>query len=540
MTSSDTGAQPNNEAALDFLERWQPGGRWVLTAIAPDKKSIQTRSFHERQDAQAWLEQYNGERNIYFHVNPTTRDLEKKAQREHIAELAWLHIDIDPRPREAFDEEQARALGLLTTKLPDGIPPPTVVIFSGGGYQGFWKLKSPVPINGDLEAAEDAKRYNQQLELVFGGDNCHNIDRIMRLPGTVNLPDKVKIEKGRVPALAQLVSFDETIEYEPAEFTKAAIVQSGDSAGFGPQAPVEVSGNVQRLDSIDELDRWNVSDRVKALCVQGNMRELEGPKEGDDSRSAWLIDALCQLARANVPDEVMYSVITDPDFGISESVLDKGTSAEKYAKRQIGRAKEIASDPRLAGLNERFAVIENIGGKCRVVEEVEDVIMKRSMLTLQSFADFKNRFLNIAVPVGMTQQGETKFLDQGTWWLKNENRRQYHRIVFDPSRGEIPQVYNLWKGFAWDAQPGDPSPFLNHLRDNICRGEEEHYKYLVGWMARTVQYPAQPGGVAIVLRGARGTGKSFMAKMFGKLFGRHYMQVSNSSHLGRQLQCTPP
>jgi hypothetical protein len=61
--------------------------------------------------------------------------------------------------------------------------------------------------------------------------------------------------------------------------------------------------------------------------------------------------------------------------------------------------------------------------------------------------------------------------------------------------------------------------------------DEEHYNYLIGWMARAVQNPAQPGEVAIVMRGGRGTGKSFFAKHFGHLFGRHFLQVSNPSHL---------
>ncbi len=60
---------------------------------------------------------------------------------------------------------------------------------------------------------------------------------------------------------------------------------------------------------------------------------------------------------------------------------------------------------------------------------------------------------------------------------------------------------------------------------------EEYYDYLIGWMARTVQWPASPGQVAVVLKGPRGVGKSFFAEHFGRLFGRHYLQVSDSSHL---------
>ncbi len=491
---------------------------------------IETRSFTERQPCGKWVEEHNGERNIYFHVNPTTRPLEKKADREDIAALGWLHVDIDPRPREDIQEERARALGLLTDNLPEGVPPPTVVVFSGGGYQGFWKLSEPFPIDGDLERAEEAKLWNMQLELLFGADNCHNVDRIMRLPGTINVPDKKKIEKGRTRMLAELISFSD-ISYPLSDFAKAQAVQTGEE-GFDPQAEVNISsGNIERLATIDELAQYGVAERDQALCVQGNLRATEGPKDGDDSRSAWLMDACCNLHRANVPDEKIYSIITDPDFRISESVLDKGTMMEKYAKRQIARAKELVRDPRLAKLNERFAVIANIGGRCRVVEEIRDTHLERSSLTMQSFTDFKNRQMHIPVPVGKTKKGGIVYKPQGAWWLEHEKRRQYDRIVFDPSRDSVPGAYNLWKGFAFEAKPGDPTPFLNHLRDNLCCGVEEYYDYLIGWMARTVQQPASPGQVAIVLRGPKGAGKSFFAKHFGWLFGRHYIQVSNSGHL---------
>jgi hypothetical protein len=50
-----------------------------------------------------------------------------------------------------------------------------------------------------------------------------------------------------------------------------------------------------------------------------------------------------------------------------------------------------------------------------------------------------------------------------------------------------------------------------------------------------VQHPAQPGHTAIVMRGRPGTGKSFFAHHFGKLFGRHYLPVTNAKHLTGQF-----
>jgi hypothetical protein len=522
----------DNGAALYFLSRWAPGGPWALTAIRPDRKAIDTRTFwpSSKEALRKWLEEHNGHRNIYFHVNPPIRDISKKAEREDIKEVAWLHVDIDPRAGEDLSEERKRALELLTTKLPRGVPAPTVVIFSGGGYQGFWRLKEPIPINGDLERAEDAKRYNQQLEVLFGADNCHNIDRIMRLPGTVNIPDEKKKKKGRKPELAVEVSFSEEGEgYDLSLFTAAPAVQMpGGGFDGGEQQRVKVSGNIERITDVNELDQWGVPDRVKVIIVQG--RHPDEPPKKDNSRSSWVFDCVCQLVRAEVPDDVIFSILTDPDFGISESVIEKGSNASKYAIRQIERAKEEAIDPWLRELNEKFAVIGNIGGKCRVVEEVMDHTLKRSRLTRQSFDDFRNRYMNKYIKVGEDKAGLPIMKPVGAWWLANPNRRQFDHIIFAPGL-DIKGAYNMWKGFSVAARPGDCSLLLGHIRNNICQGNEEWYNYLIQWLARLVQHPDSPGEVAVVLRGGKGTGKSFFAKQVGSLLGRHFLHISNPSHL---------
>lgn len=521
---------PDNQAAVEFLKLVYPDGPWVLTAIRTDRKAIETRTFYPAQEELllAWLKGYNGDRNIYWSVNPPLRDLSKKAEREDIKEVAYLHVDIDPRAGEDLAAERERCAALFAEKLPTGVPAPTAVIFSGGGYQGFWRLEQTIPIDGELAKAEDAKRYNQQLELLFGGDNCHNIDRIMRLPGTINVPDAKKIKKGRAPELARLIVYED-VAYPLSRFTQAQAVQSPELKGFTTATKtVKISGNIDRLGDINELDKWDVPDRVKVICVQG--KHPDEPKEGDNSRSMWVFDCVCQLLRCGVPNEVVFSILTDPDFGISESILEKGNNAERYAIRQIERATEEIVDPWLRKLNEKYAVIRNIGGKCRVVQEIEDPALNRSRLTRMSFEDFSNGWRNKLVQVGVDDKGVAKFDKVGKWWLDHQQRREYDTIVFAPKK-DVPEAYNMWKGFSVESLPGDCSLFLDHVQRNVCQGDEKLYTYVIGWMARCVQFPAEPGQVALVMRGGKGVGKSFFAKVFGSLFGRHFLQVSNPGHL---------
>ena len=525
--------QGDNKAAEEFLLKWAPSGPWVLTSIRPDKKGIVTATFYPSniEDLRAWLVKFNSKSNIYFHVNSPMRDLTKKANREDIKSVDWFHVDIDPRAGEDLEDERKRALELLTTNLPKDVPAPTVVVFSGGGYQGFWKLETPIEIEGDLPKAEDAKRYNVQLEIRFGADNCHNIDRIMRLPGTVNLPDARKISKGRTPTLAKVVKFDDS-EYPLKDFMSAQAVQMAKEGTFGAGASqiVTISGNINRLSTVEELNEWDVPDRVKIIMAQGE--HPEQPKDGDNSRSAWLFDFVCHMVRAEVPDDIIFSIITDPGWEISSSVLELKGNAERYAIKQIESAKFHSIEPWLNRLNTEFAVVQNYGGKCLIISDVYDHSLKRNRLTRQTFGTFKEAFLNKQVKVGANKNGDI-FMPLGKWWVEHPHRRQYSAIAFAPECTLPDDIYNLWRGFAYTADPdeGGCDLFLKHVHDNICAGNDQYYEYLIKWMARATQFPDQSGKVAIVMRGGRGTGKSFFARTFGQLFARHYMAISNSGHL---------
>jgi hypothetical protein len=228
---------PDNESAIDFCKMYSTDGRITLTAIRPDRKAISTKTFHLSDTAPLleFLQLYNGERNIYFGVNPAIRDISKKAEREDIKEVTYLHVDLDPRACESkdpkcieqhFAAEVDRLLQELHINHQDKLPPPTFTIFSGGGIQGFYKLERPIPIDGDIEKAEAAKLYNLKIEQILGGDNCHDVSRIMRVPGTINLPDERKAKKGRKPALAKLLSFDHTRVYDLSKF-QAAVGEVG-------------------------------------------------------------------------------------------------------------------------------------------------------------------------------------------------------------------------------------------------------------------------------------------------------------------------
>jgi hypothetical protein len=159
-----TSPAPAYDKSIEFLRQFAPEGPWVLTAISPDERGIATRTFRpaDEQALRAWLEMQGQRRNLYFMVNPPTRDLGKKAEETDVAALAWLHVDIDPRAGEDINAERERALRLLRNP-PGDLPAPTCIIDSGGGFQGFWKLAESLPIDGDLARQRMRSRTTSRL-----------------------------------------------------------------------------------------------------------------------------------------------------------------------------------------------------------------------------------------------------------------------------------------------------------------------------------------------------------------------------------------
>lgn len=523
--------QPRHEESVRWLRFFHPEERWLLNTI---KVGGGVGDLHgtfragQEGDVVDFLERAaEGDLNVYFSVNPPARDMTKKALRTDIARMTHLHVDLDPRTGEDPAKERERLLGLLTTNLPEGVPAPSAIVDSGGGYWGFWRLDEPFVIDGDEARYEEAKLYNLQLELLFGADSCHNVDRIARLPGTVNWPDKRKLKKGRVAALSAIVDLNGA-SYPLSRFTKAPQLQTATPKGerLSTGSTVKIDENVRRIMSLDELP-VAVNDFCKVVIAQGNDVD-DTSRWKDEGRSGALWYVVCELVRAGVSDDIIYSLITDPEWAISESVLDGSNGRpERYAKRQIERAHEFAVDPTLMELNGRYAVVQNTGGgRCRVVYEDPDT----SALVYQSPSDFRQFYSNRKVEVGDGEK--SKLMPAGKWWLDHPSRRSFRTIVFEPGKETAPDVYNIWRGWAVNALPGGScEKYLAHVRENICSGDSEVYEYLLDWMALAVQHPDQPGHTAIVLRGSQGAGKGSFAKHFGRLFGQHFKQVTDAKHL---------
>jgi putative DNA primase/helicase len=208
--SNNEGLHINTEVALEFLRAFRPGGPWVITAIIPDGETT-TRTFNDERDLCRFITDYNerGE-NIYYSINPLKGAMAKKAAKADIASVEYIYVDADPNGNETPDQFKQRFLGAL-----NGLRP-TFVVDSGNGIQLLLLLESA------LELSDDAKERKKQITniearvkallLKLGAPaGTQNIDRLFRVPGTINFPNAKKLRDGRTPRAARLIAFNDTV-----------------------------------------------------------------------------------------------------------------------------------------------------------------------------------------------------------------------------------------------------------------------------------------------------------------------------------------
>jgi hypothetical protein len=212
--------------------------------------------------------------------------------------------------------------------------------------------------------------------------------------------------------------------------------------------------------------------------------------------------------------------------------MDKELPPQVEAAINKVRRNEIDETLRL--MNEDFAVVR-IGGKTRVMALEGDPARRGALIpTYSTFADFKAFHDKYRVEIEVEDdKGNRKMkrIGKGTWWIANEERRQYRAVVFEPNATDNPEHFNLWRGFAVNPEPGNCSLYLDHIRNIICSGNHEYADYLLDYMAFGVQHPGEQAGIAVVLKGGEGTGKGMLVNIYGTLFGPHYVHVNQPGHL---------
>jgi hypothetical protein len=200
-------------------------------------------------------------------------------------------------------------------------PRPTVIVHTGGGYQAFWVFPEPLPAVEHLERVEAA---SMSIARLLGSDAVQNVNRWMRLPGTINLPNEAKRSRGRVPREARVVeaSWDRTWSFEadpiprfPDDYEAYAADDRPIGRGF-----------------VDLPLKW------QKLIRTGDAKDYAG------DRSRLVIAACFALVRRGWSDDEIAPFLLEEHYKISAHVLEQG-DPRAYARRQVAQARaQVARD----------------------------------------------------------------------------------------------------------------------------------------------------------------------------------------------------
>ena len=332
--------------AANFLQSIRPNEPWVLVAITLDGPT-ETITARSPAEVDAFVSANNGKRNLYYQVNPTKTAMTKKPAKADIAAVEYLFTDLDPEDNETTDAAKARYRKRIATFEQT----PTAIVDSGNGIQALWKLSTRIELNGSPEQIADIESRTKALTLRLGGKaGTQNIDRLLRLPGTTNLPNAKKRKAGRVECQTGFIEFNNLAH--PLEAFAREPEQQREKSKQG-------DGGKQKLPR--ELT---------------NMLYLSGKEPANfKSRSELLYAFLHAALRRGIDENEIIAACIDPSFkgySIFDHVEENG--GRDYVKRQIEHA---INDARATTTDDGKAIIYVApGGRFKAWREVEHAILR--------------------------------------------------------------------------------------------------------------------------------------------------------------------
>jgi len=347
----------NVKEALEFI-LWLGNSNVSIYTLPHKGGSPQLRKF-KPEILKLILEEYH---NTYYSLANVKPGIYEKAEKEELLSTRFLHVDLDPWDGHNPADELTRLVDSLQDKRPKEVPPPSAVIASGRGVQALWRLKHPVALPEGIEAVELANKW--LLECLIGPPGTHNVDRILRLPGSWNCLDPKKLAKGYTPQLVKTIELNDNA-YELTDFGKWEPSQAKTPSTSVPtNKPTnyrtdDITAEIIKVKDLSYLNdyekdkskpkllriRWLISNGAPLTNLQ-DYEDLHGKVEGrkPNDRSAWVYDVACNLVRAGVPDGAILGFLTDPEWPISAHCRDQA-DPEHAARRQLARAKNtVAQD----------------------------------------------------------------------------------------------------------------------------------------------------------------------------------------------------
>ena len=307
-------------------------------------------------------------------------------------------------------------------------------------------------------------------------------------------------------------------------------------ACYTPEGVIGLSGFLD----LAEFSRTTTANLNRLLSQQNLTKDIQ-PVDNSElqrpqaaGRNEFLFYLGTDLMRQGLGHDIVGTILREKNRTATEqdheNFVNGGPLPSDELEKLIANLKTIeprqspdSSNAIVDELNKKHAHVM-ISGKARIINITTDPQNGWRTHDFSTPADFRSRYANRKVKIG------NRIRTAAEVWLESPKRQSYGGITFLPGK-DAGDHFNLFQGFAVEPAEGDCSLYLEHIRNNICSADDELYEYVIHWMADAIQNPSTRPGVALAIRGQQGVGKGVFVNTFARLFGPHFIQVTQSSHL---------
>lgn len=275
-----------------------------------------------------------------------------------------------------------------------------------------------------------------------------------------------------------------------------------------------------------------LADRVTAEGMTAYIMMPPQPRPNDKKSVDWL-DTLVEQGSGPFIS-VMTSGKPAPYQALTNT--QQPTQQPEEARPEPEQPRPLGSELQQAiqALNEQYTHIV-VGGKNYVVTEGVNALSNKEMV-FYGLDDFKAMMGHDPKVTVYTQSGAPRKQNVGAAWLEHEKATfckegvTFHPVEERFYRGRL----NTYFGYGVEPIPHEAEEirlYLEHVHQIICAGDDDHYRYLMSWLAHMIQKPAEKPGVAVILKAGQGTGKGSFIKPLGQIIGSHYCYASQPNIL---------
>jgi hypothetical protein len=463
--------------------------------------------------------------------------------------LKSLFIDFDFKGYDTPDAAIAAFSEFLkATDLPD----PSIIVETGGGQHIYWVLSRALTVEEwrplAFALAEATKRRGLKCDTQCTTDAA----RILRIPDTFNR----KQETPRPVKVGMSSDHDYTPEQMDRVLTpyKVALPQLNTTV-LPRLAPIqgvnsELSAGIDRNKlppaNLDKLanecgfvrraiatggaaytnPEWNLTTLVSTFTeggradahrmadkhpgyTQQSTDELFDRKERDKAQKnlGWPSCAAisgsgaeaCQTCRHYLTGKSPFHAIPRPTASQPIQISDP-LNFHKLPLSEVVRR-----------INQEYLVLRTSGKIYRESESGElSAIQKSDFVTAMGgrMAEYTDA------------NGNTRVKPAAEAFLNAPTRREYEGIGYWPDiKAARARHKNLFSGWGGTPAKGDCSIVLDHIQDVVADGDVAKAHYFLDWSADILQNPGRKPGVALVLRGRQGTGKTVILDILRRIIG---------------------